>query len=122
MKLLAILIFQVFSNSIAILAANHFIPGFIFTGNFVNLLFASLIFTLINLIIKPVLKLILTPFIILTFGLLIIAVNAFFLYLIDILEKTLTINGIIPLLLATLLIGLVNFLINAGAKIRYKKT
>lgn len=122
MRLLAIILFQVFSNSIAILAANHFIPGFIFSGNFTALLLASLIFTAANLIIKPVLRLILTPFILLTFGLLIIGINAIFLYLLDILVKTLTINGIIPLLLATILIGLVNFLINAGAKIRYKKT
>ena len=121
MKLLATLIFQIFSNMIAILASNHFIPGFAFSGKFPELALASLIFTAINLFLKPILKLILTPFIIITFGLLLIVINAGALYFLDILSEPLKIQGIVPLLLATLLIGIVNFFINAGAKIKYRK-
>lgn len=121
MRFVLIIIFQIFSNIIAILAASNFIPNFSFTGNFIDLTLASLIFAAINLIIKPIAKIILTPLIIITFGLFIIVINALALHLLDLLSKPLNIQGYIPLLLGTILISVINVLINAGAKIRYRK-
>lgn len=122
MKTTATFFFQIFSNAIAILAAAQFIPGFHFVYNFRDLIITSAVFTAINLFVKPLLKVILTPIIIITFGLLIIFINALTLRILDIIIEPLTIQGYIPLFLATLVIGIINVLINAGAKIRYRES
>ena len=121
MKLITTILFQVFSNVVILLAANNFIPNFSFQGNLLELLITALVLTAINIVIKPILKLVLTPLIIITFGLFIFLINSGLLLILDILIKPLRMQGIIPLLLGALLISLINFLVNAGAKIKYRK-
>ena len=121
MKLLSNLIFHVFSNAIAILAAAYFIQGFLFTGDFVALLVAAAILTAINLVLRPILKLLLGPLIILTFGLFTIVINAATLYLLDILSDPLIIEGYIPLLFTTILFSVVNAIINISAKSTHRR-
>ncbi len=116
------IIFQISSNIVALITAIHFIPGFEFTGNYMDLILAALFLALINTLIKPVLKLILTPLIIITLGLFVIVANALLLHLLDILSEPINIKGYLALFLGTIVIGVVNILINAGAKIRYRKT
>ncbi|MDI6734370.1 MAG: phage holin family protein [Patescibacteria group bacterium] len=121
MKLIGGFIFHIFSNAIAVLAANYFIVGFIFKGDFVDLVVAALVLTLINTFLRPVLKLFLGPIIILTFGLFTIVINAITLYLLDILSDSLTIQGYLPLILGTIIIGVINFILNFAAKRLYRK-
>lgn len=116
MKLLGKLIFYAFSNVIAILVADYFVIGFNFAGNFIELLIAALILTLINLFIRPILKLLFGPVIVLTLGLFVIVINALTLYILDIFVTTLTIEGAIPLVVATLIFGLVNLIISYSGK------
>ena len=118
MKLLGNLILHVIGNAIAILAAAYFIPNFIWTGDFQALLIAATILTAINFVLRPILKLLLGPLILLTFGLFILVINAGTLYILDILSDPLIIQGYIPLLLATLLFSVVNSLISFSAKSR----
>jgi len=120
MKLISGFIFHIVSNSIAILAAAQFVPGFKFTGGFIELLMTAVILTAINTFIKPLLKLFLGPFIVLTLGLLIVVVNAISLYLLDLWSTAITIQGIMPLIWATILIGTVNTIVNFAAKRLYK--
>ena len=117
MKFVSRLIFSVFSNSIALYVAAYFITGFNFLGGFVELIIAGAILSVINTFIRPILKLILGPLIILTLGLFIIVVNAATLYILDIFSQPLTIQGYIPLLYASLLIGFVNFIISTSGKL-----
>ncbi len=121
MKLLARIILQIFSNCVAIFLAAKFISGFIFTGDLRNLLLAALILTLINIFLRPLLKLFFGPFIILTFGLFTLVLNALLLYILDFLLKTLTIEGYTTLFYASLLIGVVNFVIGTSGKMAYKE-
>lgn len=113
--------FQISSNIVALLTASHFIPGFELTGGYRDLVLVAVILSAINILIKPILKLVLTPVIVLTLGLFVIVVNALLLRLLDIFSEPINIKGYIPLLLGTLVIGAINILINAGAKIRYRK-
>ncbi len=122
MRFIARLIFSFFSNLIALGAAVYFIPSFSITPNLVNFLGVAGIFTLINIFIKPLLKLVMTPIIIITFGLGIIFVNMLTLYLLDFLSVNITIEGLQALLYSSLIIGLVNLLINFSAKRLYKET
>lgn len=121
MKSIAKLIFHIFSNTIAIYVVAHFIGGFLFVGSIIELVIAAVILTLINLLLKPILKLILGPFIVLTFGLFMIVINAVTLYILDIVSQPLTIQGYLPLIYASLLIGLINFVINTGGRLAYKE-
>lgn len=120
-KFLSRLIFSFFSNLIALWAAVYFIKGFEIAPDFIKFSWVAAIFTLLNIFIRPILKLILTPLIIITLGLGIIVVNAAVLYLLDFLSPDITITGLMPLFYATLLISLVNILISLSAKRVYRE-
>lgn len=122
MKFIGKIIFHVVVNAIAILAATYFVSGFIFNGDYLELAVTAIILTAINIFIKPVVKLFLGPFIILSFGLFTIIVNAVMLNILDIISPELTIQGMVPLLSATLIISLVNFILNIIGKIISPKT
>ena len=120
MKIFGNLIVHVFSNTVAILAGAYFITGFIFTGDFLTLIFTAGILTIINLVIRPVLKLFLGPLVVLTFGLFLVVINAATLYILDIVSTPLIIEGYLPLLIATVLFSVVNTIITISAKSAYR--
>lgn len=122
MKFIAKITFSFFSNLIALWIAVNFVKGFEIVFDFRNFALVAAIFTLINIFVRPILKFVLSPIIILTFGLGIILVNALMLYLLDILLINITIEGLEPLIYATLIISAVNILINFSAKKLYKET
>ncbi|MEK7149471.1 MAG: phage holin family protein [Patescibacteria group bacterium] len=116
MKFLARLIFSFFSGLLALWAATYFIKGFAVSGDLKNFLTVAAIFTLINLFIRPILKLVLTPVIFLTFGLGIIVVNALTLYILDYFSQSVSIDGVSSLIYATLIISVVNIILHFSAK------
>lgn len=120
MKLIGKFVFQIFSNAVALFAASKLIPGFIFTGSIGELAVAALILTLINMTVRPVLKLFFGPVIVLTLGLFLIVVNALTLFILDIVSSPLTIQGYLPLLEASVLVSVVNFVIGVSGKLAFK--
>jgi len=120
MKLIFRPIFSLFSNLLALILAAKLVTGFYVPQDIKSLIIIAAIFTLINMLIKPVLKLILAPFIILSFGLASILINAGLLYLLDFLRLDVTITGTQPLLYATLLIGITNLAVGLSAKLIYR--
>lgn len=120
MRFISRFIFQIFSNGVAILVTNYAIPGF-FSGGIKELAIAALILSVINAFLKPILKLLSGPLILLTFGLFTFVINAASIYILDILSKAITIQGLKELIIATLIIGFVNFLVSSSAKLGYKK-
>ncbi len=120
-RLFARLIFSFFSNLIALLVAVYFVDGFKIVPNSIDFAIVAGIFTLINIFIKPIFKLILSPIIIITLGLGIILVNALMLFILDIISLDITITGIMSLIYATLIISLINILISFSAKRLYMK-
>lgn len=116
MKFIGRFIFHFLSNGIALWICTKFVAGFIFTGNLTELAIAAFVFTLINTFLRPFVKMILGPFVVLTFGLFTIVINAAMLYLLDIWSPALTIQGYVPLLLATLIIGFINATLSLATK------
>ncbi len=116
MKFIAHFILQIFANISAILAANYFIKGFSFSGDFKELALAGAILGGINLLVKPILRLALGPLIILTFGLFTIVINMFILYLATLFVPSVEIILGLPLLYASLIISFSNFIIHFAAK------
>ena len=121
MRLISRLIFSFFSNLIALILAGQLIAGFEISADFVNLLIAAGVFTIINLYIRPLVKFFLSPLVILTLGLFSLVINAGMLYLLDILSENVTIAGIEALAYGTLLITIVNILLNFSAKSLFKQ-
>lgn len=109
-------IYLILVNAIAIKAASYFIPGFLFSGDLVSLAWISLLLTLANFFLKPVLKLIAGPIIFLTFGLFIVVINMIMLYAVDYYTLELKISGIAPLFWGTILIGAINLIFGIAYK------
>ena len=116
MRLLAKIIVITGLNAVALWVASQYIPGFHFAGGAREFAVAAVILALLNFFIKPVLKLILGPIIILTLGLGLILVNALILYALTYFQKNLTIDGVPALLYGTLLITVVNFVAHLATK------
>ena len=110
------------SSLVGLLIASHFIAGFSVSNDLKALFIVSAALTLINVFVRPLLKLILSPVIILTLGLGIIIVNAIVLGLLTFLSPTgyVAISGLKALLFATLIVSFVNTVINFSAKSLFK--
>lgn len=98
-------------NAAALYAAVYFVDGFEIIGGRVEFAIVAAIFTLINFFIKPVVKLVLSPVIIITLGLGLAFVNAAMLYFLDFVSDSVIISGIIPLIYATVVISVVHFVL-----------
>jgi putative membrane protein len=116
MKLFAKFIVGIVINAVGLLAAGYFVLGFDIEGDIKNLAMLALILTALNFFLKPFLKLLLGPIIILTFGLGLILVNMAILYILDRLSGNLTIENISALVYSSIIIGLVNFVFHLATK------
>ena len=109
---------RILGNSVALYAASWFVAGFVFSGNIKEYAIAGTVLGLLNLIIKPVLKFISMPIIILTLGLFTIIINALLLWLVDYIFDFIKISDIASLIWATIVISIVNMVIGTFAKVR----
>jgi putative membrane protein len=111
MKLVLKIIVRILANSAAIWVASNLISGFSFSGNYTSWILAGLVLAALNYLVRPVLKLITCPIIILTLGLFSIFVNIFILFLAEKILPNLRIDGIWPAFWGVIIISLVNFII-----------
>jgi len=116
MKSISYFLIQFISNVLAILVCRYWLKGFYFSGGILVLSEIALALTIFNFLVKPILKFVLSPFIILTFGLLIVLINAFGLWLVSYLFSSLTIQFGWPLIYATIIFGFTNTTIHLVAK------
>ena len=116
MKWIAVIAISILVNTIGLLAAANFIPGFTLSGDLATTIVVALVLTLLNMTLKPILRLFLGPIIILTLGLGLIFVNALILFILDILSKNLMIEGIPALLWGAVIIGALNFIAHLDRK------
>ena len=109
-------IVRILGNSLALYAAAWFVPGFSFTGGLREYAIAGVVLGLLNMTVKPVIKFISMPVIILTLGLFTIVINALILWAVDYIFDFITIQDTMTLVWATLVIVVVNMIISAVAK------
>lgn len=105
------IIIYILANALAILAANRLISGFSFQGDYFDLAIAAAVLGVINYFIKPVVKFLTFPFIILTLGILTILINIALLNLADYLLSSLLIQGFWASFWGVVIISLVNHII-----------
>lgn len=104
-------IIHILANSIAIWTASRFVPGFDFSGNWQELLFAGAILGIVNSFIKPIVKLITFPLVLLTLGLFTVIINIVLLFLVANIVPYLIIANLWSAFWAVIIISLVNYLI-----------
>lgn len=109
-------IIRIIGNCLALYAAVWLINDFAFSGGIKEYLIAGSVLGLLNLVVKPILKLISTPFIILTLGLFTIVINALILWVVDYMFDFMMIPDITTLLLATVIISIINIIVSKFAK------
>ncbi|HPW34187.1 MAG TPA: phage holin family protein [Candidatus Paceibacterota bacterium] len=124
-KLISRIIILFVTNIIALALAAYFVNGFTVSSDIVTYLELAGVFTVLNILVRPILKLVLGPIILLTFGLGVIIVNALILYILyKIYPLGITIDfsaGLYPLVYATLIISAVHFVMGFFGKRAYKE-
>ncbi|MDD5589649.1 MAG: phage holin family protein [Candidatus Portnoybacteria bacterium] len=105
-------IIRVLANSLTIYLAAYLIPGVTFRGDWKTLLLAGLILALINIFVKPVLKFISWPFIVLTLGLFSFIINIFLVWTLTKFIPDLTIMGLWAYIGVAIIISAANIIIN----------
>ena len=112
MSFIARVIVQILANSVAILAADKLVPGFVFRGDWQDLLFAGAVLGIINSFIRPLVKLLTFPVIILTLGLFTIIINVAMLYLAASFIPSLIVNSFWAGFWAVIIISIVNGIVS----------
>ncbi|MBI4708639.1 MAG: phage holin family protein [Candidatus Portnoybacteria bacterium] len=109
-------IIRILANSLAIYLIAYLIKGVDFDGGWKMLLLAGFVLSLINIVIKPIVKFISLPLIILTFGVFSLVINILMLWLLTKIIPDLSISGIMAFIWSTIIVSAVNIIINWLAK------
>ena len=104
-------------NFLALYAAHFFVFGFTVSNGLKGFLIAGLILGLLNLTVKPILKVIAFPVIFITLGLFNIVINAIIVWGVSELTGIINFNGYYPLFWATIIITAVNMAVNLLGKL-----
>lgn len=110
-------VIRILGNGLALYIANLLVPGFVVAGGIKEYLIAGILLGFLNLLVRPILKLVSMPLIIISLGLFIIVINGLILWIVDYIFDFVTIESLMALLWAVVIIGIINLLISAVAKI-----
>lgn len=109
-------ILRLLATATALWVAEMVVPGITYTGGPLGLLLVALVFGFVNAIVRPVLKLLTCPLVILTLGLFIFVLNALMLWLTSALAQALgvgfTVRGFWAALVGAIIVGVVSMLLN----------
>ena len=93
----------------AFLLATKVVDGIDITGGFWTFAWIALLFTVVNAIVGPLLRLLTLPLVVVTLGLFLLVINAALLALTALLSPSLTVDGFVPALLGGLIIAVVSW-------------
>jgi putative membrane protein len=105
------LIFKFIFLSGAVLLADHFISGISVDG-ITTALIAGAILTLIQVIVKPIVKVLALPITILTLGLFMLIVNALFFWFVSGIVPGMDVSTFTGALLGSLIVSFLNFVVD----------
>ncbi len=100
-------------NAAALWVATEMVDGISFTGTVPTLLGVALVFGVLNVVVRPILKLLTFPFLILTLGLFIFVLNAVMLLLTSAASQALGlgfhVEGFVPALIGALIVSIISY-------------
>jgi putative membrane protein len=109
----------------ALWAAVSIVPGIEHTGPWTHLLGVALVFGVVNAVVRPILKALTCPLILLTFGLFLFVLNGLMLWLTGALAGALglafRVHGLVPAIIGGLVIGIVSAVLNLFVKDRRER-
>jgi putative membrane protein len=110
------LFFRWMINAVALFAAASVVPGIEFRGDWTGIIWLALISVLLNALLRPLLKLLTFPLIILTLGLFNIVINTGLLMLVSKIGQNfglgLSVEGFWPAVLGSLVISIVSMIMS----------
>jgi len=109
-------IFQILVNTLGIFLADYLVPGFEMRNGLLSFLLAGLVLGLINFFVRPVLRLISAPLIIISLGLFIVIINIFLLWLLEYWVTGLEITGLSAYFWSVIIISAVNIVFESARK------
>ncbi len=122
MRLIFRFIITAASNAIALLLLSVYLTDVSISPDPLAITILSVILAAVNLIIRPFLRLLLSPLIILTAGAASFALSAALLYTLDFASNALTISSMRALLISTVIIWLINFILASSARLAYPRS
>ena len=100
-------------NAVALWVATQLVDGISFTGDLPRLLGVAIVFGVLNVLVRPILKLVTCPFYILTLGLFTFVVNAVMLLITSAASEALGlgfhVDGFVPAFIGALVVSIVSF-------------
>ena len=100
----------------ALWIATQIVPGVTHTGTLTSLLLVAIVFGLLNAVVRPLLKLLTCPLILLSLGLFTFVINALMLWLTSAISESLGlgfhVSGFVPAFLGALVITVVSVLVS----------
>lgn len=103
---------QILANSLAILAADKLVSGFVFRGDWQDLFIAGAVLGIVNSLVRPIIKFLAFPVIILTLGLFAIIINIAMLFLAASFIPGLIINSFWAGFWAVIIISIINSVVS----------
>ena len=101
------------ANAVALYVAAWLLTGITYGDSWWTLLIAAAVFTLVNMWLRPVVRLLSLPFIILTLGLFLFVVNVLMLYVTDWIVPDFEIRTLGAGILGSIVVSLVNWVLHA---------
>lgn len=104
------------ATAAALWVAVALVTGITYTGGILGLLAVALVFGFVNAVIRPILKMLTCPLVVLTLGLFVFILNAFLLWLTSMMAQALGIGFIVDgfwaALVGALIVGIVSTVLN----------
>ena len=89
----------------------NLVPGITVSGGWTTILFVALVWSVIVMVIRPVLHVLTLPITLITFGLFSFVLNAFLFYAMQWVVPGFTVAGFFPALLGAIVLSILNWLI-----------
>lgn len=116
------LLWRLLINAAALWAATRLVPGISFDGDWRLLFVVALIFAAINVSVRPILKLLTFPLLIVTLGLFTFVLNALMLWLTgaisDALDLGFHVDGFVPAFIGALVVTVISFVLSLFVRSR----
>lgn len=110
-------------NALALYVVTYFLSDVQYTGGLKFFVFAGLIIAVLNTFIKPLMKILSFPLMIMTIGLFSIVINVIIFWLtvkivnvIHVSDVSVTVNGVLTYIVAAIVFGVVNWVIHIFIK------
>ena len=109
-------ILRFLATAAALWVAVILVPGISYTGSWLGMLGVALVFGLVNAVIRPILKVLTCPLVVLTLGLFVFVLNALMLWLASEISQALglgfDVDGFIAAFIGALIVAIVSTVLN----------